>query len=75
MVQNDRIFTQLSRPRKKSIRKNIIAQNCGNGNIPIASGYVTNANDGPPVATDDTGKPVTSKITKHILKYLSVNQN
>lgn len=40
--------------------KKMIAQNCGNGNIPIASGYVMNAKDGPPVATDETGKPVTS---------------
>lgn len=38
----------------------MMAQNCGNGNIPIASGYVMNAKAGPPVATDDTGKPVTS---------------
>lgn len=39
----------------------MMAQNCGNGSIPIASGYVMKANDGPPVATDDTGNPVTSK--------------
>lgn len=42
------------------MRKNIIAQNCGNGRVPIPSGYVINANAGPPVATDDTGNPVTS---------------
>lgn len=29
----------------------MIAQNCGNGNIPIASGQVMKANAGPPVAT------------------------
>lgn len=52
--------TQLSSPRKNSIKKKMIAQNCGKGNIPIASGYVMNANDGPPVATDETGNPVTS---------------
>lgn len=53
--------TQLSSPRKNSIKKKMMAQNCGNGSIPIASGYVMNANDGPPVATDETGNPVTSE--------------
>lgn len=52
--------TQLSSPRKNSIKKKMIAQNCGNGSIPIASGYVINAKAGPPVATVETGKPVTS---------------
>lgn len=55
------ILTLLSNPRKNNIMKKIIAQNCGNGSIPIASGYVMNASAGPPVATVDTGRPVTSK--------------
>lgn len=38
---------------------------CGNGSMPIASGYVINASDGPPVATDDTGIFVTSMWTRH----------
>lgn len=49
--------------------KNIIAQNWENGNIPIASGYVINANAGPPVATLDTVKPVTSKIKRFISNF------
>lgn len=70
-------LTQLSRPRKNNIRKKIIAQNCGNGSIPIASGYVMKAKAGPPVATDDTGNPVTSaerkiaQIAFHYLIYFS----
>lgn len=38
--------------------KNSIAQRCGQGSIVIASGYVTNAKPGPPVATEETGSPV-----------------
>lgn len=62
------VRTQLSKPKKNSIKKKIMAQNCGNGNIPIASGYVMNAKDGPPVATDETGKPVTSVFYSEKLK-------
>lgn len=58
--------TSLSNPRKNSIRKNMIAQNWGNGSIPIASGYVINAKAGPPVATDDTGIPVTSELIESL---------
>lgn len=60
-------LTQLSKPRKNSMRKNSTAQMCGNGNIPIASGYVTNANDGPPVATEDTGMFVISAYTHRLI--------
>lgn len=42
--------------------KNSIAQTCGQGSIVIASGYVTKANPGPPVATEETGRPVSWDI-------------
>lgn len=58
----------LSKPRKNNIIKKIIAQNCGKGSIPIASGYVIKARDGPPVTTEDTGKPVISNDTKIYLE-------
>lgn len=47
------MLTTLSSPRKNNIIKNIMAQNCGSGSIPIASGYVINAKAGPPVATEE----------------------
>lgn len=68
------VRTQLSSPRKNSIMKKMIAQNCGNGNIPIASGYVMNAKDGPPVATDETGKPVTSVFGDRVLQIALLNE-
>lgn len=37
-------------------------QKFGQGSIVIAAGYVTNAREGPPVATVATGRPVLSAI-------------
>lgn len=45
-------------PNRKSITKKSTAHIFGNGIIAIASGYVTNASPGPPVATCATGMPV-----------------
>lgn len=64
-------LTQLSKPSKNNIIKNKTAHKCGKGSIEIASGYVTKARPGPPVATVETGNPVswdmnpiTEKTTK-----------
>lgn len=42
--------------------KNKTAHTCGQGSNEIASGYVTKARPGPPVATVETGKPVLYDI-------------
>lgn len=49
-------------PRKNNIEKNSTAQRFGNGNIAIASGYVTKAKAGPPVATCSTDMPLLTDI-------------
>lgn len=49
-------------PNRKSMTKNNTAHIFGNGIIAIASGYVTNASPGPPVATWATGIPVLCDI-------------
>lgn len=63
-------LTTMSSPRKNSIRKKMIAQNWGNGSMPKHSGYVMKLNAGPPVATDDTGKPDSSAKWK---EYVSAD--
>lgn len=55
----------------------MIAQNCGNGNIPMASGYVMKASAGPPVATGVIGRPVTSGDLEYLIYtpiYLHFNE-
>jgi len=44
-------------PSRNSMTKNMSAQSCGTGSMAMASGYVTNANPAPPVATASTGMP------------------
>lgn len=55
-------LTQESMPSRNSIKKNKTAQRLGNGNIAIASGYVTKARPGPLVATVATDIPVFSDM-------------
>lgn len=49
-------------PNRNNMTKNSTAHMFGYGIIAIASGYVTNARPGPPVATCATGIPVRCDI-------------
>ena len=41
------LLTELSRPRVRSIRKKMIAQNVAPGRVEMASGYTMNTRPGP----------------------------
>lgn len=54
------LLTQESTPSVYSIRKKHMAKTLAYGSKAIASGYMTKASPGPPVATVSTGIPVRS---------------